>query len=164
MEQEEIQSLPEMWAVVELFGHQRAAGKLTTQNLGAACLLRLDVPEIRRSRDKFDYKENKWEHFEETVPAHTRFLGVGSIYAINPCSEETVRAILIKLGAGPVQEYIGPTIRALPASSPAEEATESEEVQTVCQDCGGSLIRNLEDKLVCQECGKEPASEDQHAI
>lgn len=156
MEQEQVQALPEMWAVIELFGHQKAAGKLSTQNLGAACLLRLDVPEITRKRERFDYKANKWEHFEETIPSHTRFLGVGSIYAINPCSEEIALTILRKSGAGPIQEYVVPSVRALPAPTVSQDAGEVEEVEAVCQNCGGELERNLDDKLVCSECGQEP--------
>ncbi len=167
MDQEEAQTLPEMWAVIELFGHQKAAGKLSTQVLGAACLLRLDVPEITRKRRQFDYTQNHWNEFEETTPAHTRFLGVGSIYAINPCAENVVRNILREISAGPIQEYVMPTIKALPPAGAidaadtrnSEESDEAEEIEAVCQNCGATLERDEEDDLYCPECSAEPQRE-----
>lgn len=36
----------EGWAVVELFGHQREVGFVTTQVFGAAVLFRIDTPEL----------------------------------------------------------------------------------------------------------------------
>jgi len=36
----------EAWAIVELFGHQRIAGKLTEQSIGGAHFVRVDVPDV----------------------------------------------------------------------------------------------------------------------
>ena len=76
MDQEQVQGLPEMWAVVELFGHQRVTGKLSTQTLGAACLLRVDIPEYSRRRQMVDPITRDYVYRDETVPAFTRFLGI----------------------------------------------------------------------------------------
>ena len=54
MEQEAVQGLPEMWAVVGLFGHTRVAGKVTTQALGGACLLRVDTPAYKIKKERYD--------------------------------------------------------------------------------------------------------------
>jgi len=35
----------ELWAVVELFGHQRIAGKISEHNLGGT-FVRVDVPSV----------------------------------------------------------------------------------------------------------------------
>jgi hypothetical protein len=59
------------WAVVELMGHQRIAGQVTEQSVAGVQMLKVDVPAVGE------------------VPAYTRFLGGGAIYAINPVDEET---------------------------------------------------------------------------
>jgi hypothetical protein len=40
----------ELNAVVELFGHQRIAGKVTEQSIGVATFIRIDVPETSAQR------------------------------------------------------------------------------------------------------------------
>lgn len=72
------------WAIVEMFGHKRIAGKLSEHVLGAAALIRCDVPEVQLDQ-------------ETKSPAYTRYLGVGSIYGITPCSEEVARAAAARI-------------------------------------------------------------------
>ncbi len=36
----------EAWAIVELFGHQKIAGRLTEQTIGGCHFLRVDVPDV----------------------------------------------------------------------------------------------------------------------
>lgn len=66
------------WAIVEVMGHKQFAGHVTEQSLGGASFVRVDVPEVQAGT--------------ETLPAFTKLLGAGSIYAISPCTEETARA------------------------------------------------------------------------
>ena len=99
------------WAIVELFGHQKIAGHVTTQLFGVAMMLRVDVPE-------FTHKHSDWDRFgDESVhhlrgepqrvevvvnsPAYTRYFGAGAIYAINPSTEELVRKMLHRMDAPP---------------------------------------------------------------
>jgi hypothetical protein len=49
MEQE--QSSFSGWAVVELFGHQREVGFVTTQAFGQAVMFRIDEPELDGDRE-----------------------------------------------------------------------------------------------------------------
>lgn len=63
----------ESWAIVEVMGHKRFAGHVTEQAFGSASMLRIDVPEI------------------DGVPAFSKLIGIGSIYAITPCTEQTAR-------------------------------------------------------------------------
>lgn len=97
----------EMWAIVEVMGHNRFAGFVTEQPVGGASLLRIDVPEV------------------EGRAAFTKFIGVGSIYAITPCTEETARAFAAHYRLRPFHEYDLPR---LPAPTPSgDDAREHEE-------------------------------------
>jgi len=77
----------DLWCMVELFGHQKIAGKCTEQNIAGTNMLRIDVPET------------------EKQPAFTRFFGSAAIYAINPIDEVTARYFADKLEIAPIQSY-----------------------------------------------------------
>lgn len=62
----------EFWAVVELFGHQKIAGRLTEKPKGSVIFFQIDVPD--GSGDI----------------AYSRIINASSIYAINPTDKETV--------------------------------------------------------------------------
>ena len=62
------------WAIVELFGHTKMAGEVSTQTLGGASFIRVDAPETK------------------SKPAYTRTLNPSAIYALNWCTEDVARA------------------------------------------------------------------------
>lgn len=62
------------WAVVEILGHKQVAGRCTEEPIAGVNMLRVDIPEVAG-----------W-------PAHTKYFGGGSIYAIHPCSQEHATA------------------------------------------------------------------------
>ena len=70
------------WAIVELFGHNKMAGHVTS-----GPMLRIDVPETTK------------------VPAFTRFIGIAAIYALNPCDEACARLEAERIAASPVMSY-----------------------------------------------------------
>jgi hypothetical protein len=72
----------DQWAVVELFGHQRIAGRVTEQAIGGATFIRVDVPD----GDTF----------------FTRMFGPSAIYSITPCTEEVCRQAATRIDAKPV--------------------------------------------------------------
>lgn len=86
------------WAVVELFGHQRIAGKVSEAAIGGCSFVRVDVPST------------------EERPAYTKYFGNGAIYAMTPCAEDVAR-----LAAEEIERYHVPirvqmpTRAALPA-------------------------------------------------
>lgn len=90
----------ESWAIVEVMGHKRFAGHVTEQAFGSASMLRIDVPEI------------------DDVPAFTKLIGVGSVYAITPCTEETARQAQKAFRVRPFSTYELP---ALPPPQSVEE-------------------------------------------
>lgn len=77
------QSNFEGWAIVELMGHVRLSGHVTTQAFGGVVLFRVDIPGIPERRDG--------QGCYEAVQPYTQFVGAGSIYRMTPCTEETAR-------------------------------------------------------------------------
>src|SRR5882672_8405954 len=74
----------ELFALVELFGHSRIAGKVSDYQVGGASFVRIDVPA------------------SETEPAFTRFLHPNAIYAINPISEMMMKAMAERIKSKPI--------------------------------------------------------------
>lgn len=62
----------EEWAVVELFGHQRIAGRVSEATIGGCAFIRVDVPQTAK-------------------PAYTKYFGNGAVYAMTPCDEAVAR-------------------------------------------------------------------------
>ena len=77
----------EMWALVELMGHQRVVGKITEQSIAGAAMLRVDIPG------------------EDGHPRHTRFYSSAAIYAINPMGEAEAKAMAAQMSQEPVYAY-----------------------------------------------------------
>ena len=84
----------EMWAIIELFGHQRIAGHVTEAEIGGCSFIRVDIPEVEGSK------------------AITKFYGNGAIYSMTPVSEELVRTYVARYKPAPLNVYI-PEIRQL---------------------------------------------------
>ena len=77
----------DMWALVELMGHNRIVGRVTEETIAGTSMLRVDVP-------KADGSIN-----------FTRFYGGASIYAISPIEKETAIALAQKCDSAPVRAY-----------------------------------------------------------
>lgn len=88
------------WALIELFGHQREAGFVTTQYFGDKAMFQVDIPEIPERTETLD--SPKWgpDRFlpagsvvkQDAIPGRTRLVNPGAVYALNPATEEVVRA------------------------------------------------------------------------
>lgn len=84
------------WAILEIFGHQRYAGYVSTQAFGTAVMFRIDVPaleERERAMTRPGYVGNTYAPAgtkvkAEAVQGYTKLFGVGAIYAMTPCSQE----------------------------------------------------------------------------
>ena len=77
----------ELFAIVELFGHTKMAGKVTEQNIGVATFIRVDVPATK------------------TQPSFTRLLNPSAVYAINPVTEEVVQYTAEQITSKPIQAW-----------------------------------------------------------
>jgi hypothetical protein len=93
------------WALVELMGHQRIAGRVTEAEIGGCKFIRVDVPAAT------------FENVE--TQALTKYLGPSSVYAITPVTEETARALARQIEAAPLSIW---DARRLAKSLPATES------------------------------------------
>lgn len=75
------------WAIVDIMGHQRLAGRVTEETIGGVSLLRCDIPEVNG------------------IPAWTTYLTAGSLYQMTPVTEEIARTIAEKLCKQPISLY-----------------------------------------------------------
>ena len=103
------QAIFDQYCIVELFGRQVIAGRVTEQVIGGCSFIRVDVPEI------------------DSRPAFTRFYGSGSIHAMTPVSEEVARLALKEFTPQPVNVYV-PELRQLaaPRADDLEDDDESD--------------------------------------
>ncbi|HWR35978.1 MAG TPA: hypothetical protein VN622_08940 [Clostridia bacterium] len=100
---EQQQSKFEGWAVVEMMGHQTEVGYVTTEYFGGAAMFRVDSPDIPAR--EYELERPQWVSMEdatrlagkgtkvklEGIPAHSRLVSPGALYAITPCTEEAAR-------------------------------------------------------------------------
>lgn len=104
-------NLPEKfdsWAIVELMGHQRIAGRVTEQAVFGTSLMRIDVPEVPGK------------------PGYTKFYGAAAIYALTPVDEQTARAVVAYLNVEPIRQYeVEGGVKRLQATSTPEDADSS---------------------------------------
>lgn len=71
----------ETWGIVELFGHQTIAGRISEATIGGCSFVRVDVPSVEGN---FAEVDKEW--------SYTRYFGQGAIYALNPTSEAVARS------------------------------------------------------------------------
>jgi hypothetical protein len=96
---EEQQQKFEAWGMLELFGHQRLAGRLTEQTIGGVHFVRIDVPAV------------------DDVQEYTRFFTQGAIYGMTITSEDVARRLAAGMRARPISAYDLPRPPALPSPS-----------------------------------------------
>lgn len=81
------------WAIVEVMGHARFAGRVTEQALGGTSFVRVDVPAVNGS------------------PAFTKLFGASAIYSITPVTEELARKAVKVCHSEPISVYVPPDRR-----------------------------------------------------
>lgn len=91
------------WAIVELMGHRKLAGRVSEQIIAGCPLLRIDVPE------------------SEKAAGFTTFYGASSIYSLTPTTEAICRAFSAAHRERPVQAYELPQLAAARIDPEAEE-------------------------------------------
>ena len=83
----------EQWAIVEIFGHQRIAGRVTEQTIGGCAFVRVDVPACDEVSGG------------PATQAFTKLYGQGAIYAITFVDEAAARMTARQLRVQPVDTW-----------------------------------------------------------
>jgi hypothetical protein len=118
--------MPDTWAIVELMGHIKLAGKLTEEERFGSKLGRLDIPTAekctcpnadRKSADEPTTPCGLCQGAGFVASFMTQYFGGGSVYRITVVSEEVARHVARQSAPAPVSPWDFPR-RALPA--PAE--------------------------------------------
>jgi hypothetical protein len=112
------------WAVIEVFGHAKYAGYITTEAYGSAVLFRVDVPALEareRVTKQPGYVGGRYVPagatvIEGAVTGYTKLLGVSAIFSITPCTEEVVLRVVEEIQARPLMSVDVPPGLALPAA------------------------------------------------
>lgn len=127
------------FAVLELMGHRKEMGFVTTEAYGQAVLFRVDTPELperefvltspEMTRSQTDPNSQAWTPAgakvkRAAIPPRSCLVAPGSLYAINPCTEEAVRTALEHSVSRPLILIEAPPKRQLPA--PAEDLSNSQ--------------------------------------
>ena len=110
------------WAIVDVMGHQRYVGYVTTEAYGQAVLFRIDVPpleERERVTKRPGYLDGRYCPVgttvkEGAVAGYTKLVGSGSIYTISPCTKEAALAAVEDMQARPLMSIALPPESALP--------------------------------------------------
>ena len=103
MEQE--QSQFKGWAVVEIMGHNKEIGFVTTEYFGGPALFRVDQPPLPEREIVLDRPQWIGETYcpvgstikREAMEGKTSFVGPSSIFRMTPCSEETAKAAIERM-------------------------------------------------------------------
>jgi hypothetical protein len=76
------------WAVVELFGHNQIAGRVSEQMIAGKLMVRVDVPKASGN------------------PGFTKFYSPDAVYAITPTTKRLTMSFTENLHPEPIQVYM----------------------------------------------------------
>jgi hypothetical protein len=111
------------WAIVDVLGHQRYVGYVTTEAYGQAVLFRVDVPALEERtrvtvRPGYHGPAGKYlpagtTVTEGAVPGYTKLIGSGSIYTLTPCTKEAALEAVEQAQPRPLMHVTLPPERAI---------------------------------------------------
>jgi hypothetical protein len=105
----------EAWAIVELFGHQRVAGRISDHAFGGETFVRVDIP-----------KDGSY---------YTRLFGKGAIYCINLTDEAAARAAANAFVSKPTYAYeLESSVRRLQPPNGSGQGGDEEESAAADED------------------------------
>jgi hypothetical protein len=101
----------EGWAVVEIMGHNREIGYVTTEYFGGPALFRIDQPELPERT--YTLKRPEYIDGESrptgtrvkraAIPGKTCFVGPPAIFRITPVTEEAAKEIIEQMVPSPIR-------------------------------------------------------------
>jgi len=81
----------ESWAIIEVFGHDKYAGFVSSQTIGNESMVKIEVPEVQNQEVNF--------------PPFQKLFNVKSIFSITPVSEEYAFEMAKTLSKHPIEGY-----------------------------------------------------------
>ncbi len=123
------------WAIVDVLGHQRYVGYVTTEAYGQAVLFRVDVPaleERERVTERPGYITGQGYApagtivKEGAVAGYTKLIGSGSIYTLTPCTKEAALAAVEAMQPRPLMQLVLPPGRQLGERPPEDDEDEND--------------------------------------
>ncbi len=124
------------WAIVEVFGHQRYAGYVTTEAFGQAVLFRVEVPPLEaheRISKHYEYAADGKNIppgstvLEDAVQGYSKLFGAGAIYGITPCTQEAAEKAIAAMATRKLTVVKLAPERAIAAGYVSDEHDETEE-------------------------------------
>lgn len=101
----------EGWAVVEIMGHNKEIGFVTTQYFGGPALFRVDQPALPDR--EYELVRPQWiddklcdvgtKVQRQAIPGKTVYVGPPAIFRITPCSQETAMRGVEELIPAPIK-------------------------------------------------------------
>lgn len=112
----------EGWAAIEMMGHRKEIGFVTTQAFGQAVLFRVDNPGLPEREYILESPEYAGGQYcptgtkvkRSSSPARSCLVAPSALYAINPCSEQAAMAMIERSIARPLIVLELPEQAALP--------------------------------------------------
>ena len=104
------------WAIVEMMGHRKEIGYVTTEAFGPALLFRVDTPGLEErefvlTSPQYATVDNEGRRSwcapgtkvkRPATPPRSCLVSPNSLYAMNPCTEEAARAAIEAAQARPL--------------------------------------------------------------
>lgn len=107
----------EGWAILELLGHRRLAGKIRECTIAGQAMVAIVIPR------------------KERAPV-TQYYSGHAVYGITPCTEESAIAVAHSLHWSPPVQVYDLLERAAAVAGEEEDGSEPYNVVAVCEDCG----------------------------
>lgn len=136
----ETQAVFESWAVVELMGHVRMAGRVTEEERFGSKMGRIDIP-TKNVCDSCNGSGpiggcDMCQSSGQVDDFFTQYFGGSSVYRVTPCSEEAARAVAARNQPEPVHQWELPKPALVAPAGVKGEGDSFDEEDDVCDDCG----------------------------
>lgn len=147
------------WAIVEIMGHNKEIGYVTTEYYGPVAMFRIDQPDLPEREyvlQRPQYVSHKWMPEGTTVkrtalPAKSSLVGPSSIFRMTVCTEETARAA--------IEEMLAPPLIVLHLPAPLLDTGLSSGIDPVCgEPATGTITESYKRKtygFCCSDCHLE---------
>ena len=99
------------WAVVEIMGHNKEIGFVTTEYFGGPALFRIDQPAF--GEREYTLERPQWigETYapagtkvqREVLPGKTVYVGPSAVFRLTPCDEDTARRAIERMLPSPIK-------------------------------------------------------------